>query len=206
MGSLSIGFVGAAIYDILPSIVREYRKKFPRVSVALHELSTPDQVYALHDNRIDIGFLRPPIPTQLLELEPIQNYRVLYVYRRLIHLQKKDEIHIEDLRDEPFVFITRPVWPALYDTILSLCRDVGFSPRIVQEATEYQTVMGLVAAGIGITVIPVSANKLYKTEVVYKELYDSNFVAEMSVAYKKMNSNPELLEFLKIARRRKNRS
>lgn len=45
--------------------------------------------------------------------------------------------------------------------------------------------MGLVAAGIGITVIPVSANKLYKTEVVYKELYDSNFVAEMSVAYKK---------------------
>ena len=62
--------------------------------------------------------------------------------------------------------------------------EVGFSPRIVQEATEYQTVMGLVAAGIGITVIPVSANKLYKTEVVYKELYDSNFVAEMSVAYK----------------------
>ena len=99
-------------------------------------------------------------------------------------LAEKDEIHIEDLRDEPFVFITRPVWPALYDTILSLCRDVGFSPRIVQEATEYQTVMGLVAAGIGITVIPVSANKLYKTEVVYKELYDSNFVAEMSVAYK----------------------
>ena len=71
----------------------------------------------------------------------------------------------------------------MYDTILSLCREVGFSPRIVQEATEYQTVMGLVA-GIGITVIPVSANKLYKTEVVYKELYDSNFVAEMSVAYK----------------------
>lgn len=89
MGSLSIGFVGAAIYDILPSIVREYRKKFPRVSVALHELSTPDRVHALHDNRIDIGFLRPPIPTQLLELEPIQNYLVLYVYRRLIHLQRK---------------------------------------------------------------------------------------------------------------------
>ncbi|MEM5688003.1 LysR substrate-binding domain-containing protein [Bacillus cereus] len=79
--------------------------------------------------------MRPPIPTQLLELEPIQNYRVLYVYRRLIPLAEKDEIHIEDLQDEPFVFITRPVWPALYDTILSLCREVGFSPRIVQEAT-----------------------------------------------------------------------
>ena len=56
MGSLSIGFVGAAIYDILPSIVREYRKKFPRVSVALHELSTPDQVHALHDNQLILDF------------------------------------------------------------------------------------------------------------------------------------------------------
>ena len=182
VGSLSIGFVGAAIYDILPSIVREYRK---------------------NDNRIDIGFLRPPIPTQLLELEPIQRLSCTLCLPKAHPLAEKDEIHIEDLRDEPFVFITRPVWPALYDTILSLCREVGFSPRIVQEATEYQTVMGLVAAGIGITVIPVSANKLYKTEVVYKELYDSNFVAEMSVAYKKMNSNPELLEFLKIAREKK---
>ncbi|KKZ98848.1 hypothetical protein B4147_3431 [Bacillus wiedmannii] len=203
VGSLSIGFVGAAIYDILPSIVREYRKKFPRVSVALHELSTPDQVHALHDNRIDIGFLRPPIPTQLLELEPIQKLSCTLCLPKAHPLAEKGEIHIEDLRDEPFVFITRPVWPALYDTILSLCRDVGFSPHIVQEATEYQTVMGLVAAGIGITVIPVSANKLYKTEVVYKELCDSNFVAEMSVAYKKMNTNPELLEFLKIAREKK---
>ncbi|MEM5688002.1 hypothetical protein AAHB49_26005 [Bacillus cereus] len=67
--------------------------------------------------------------------------------------------------------------------------------------------MGLVAAGIGITVIPVSANKLYKTEVVYKELYDSNFVAEMSVAYKKMNSNPELFRVFKNCKREeKNRS
>ena len=72
MGSLSIGFVGAAIYDIYHQLLGNIEKKFPRVSVALHELSTPDQVHALHDNRIDIGFLRPPIPTQLLELEPIQ--------------------------------------------------------------------------------------------------------------------------------------
>lgn len=98
MGSLSIGFVGAAIYDILPSIVREYRKKFPRVSVALHELSTPDQVHALHDNRIDIGFLRPPIPTQLLELEPIQKLSCTLCLPKAHPLAEKDEIHIEDLR------------------------------------------------------------------------------------------------------------
>ncbi len=145
VGSLSIGFVGVAIYDILPSIVREYRKKFPRVSVALHELSTPEQVHALHENRIDVGFLRPPISTQLLELEPIQKLPCTLCLPKAHPLAEKEEIHIEDLRDESFVFITRPVWPALYDTILSLCRGVGFSPRIVQEATEYQTVMGLVA-------------------------------------------------------------
>ena len=81
----------------------------------------------------------------------------------------------------------------MYDTILSLCREVGFSPRIVQEATEYQTVMGLVA-GIGITVIPVSANKLYKTEVVYKS-YMILILLQKCQSLTKMNSNPELLEF-----------
>ena len=90
----------------------------------------------------------------------------------------------------------------MYDTILSLCREVGFSPRIVQEATEYQTVMGLVAAGIGITVIPVSANKLYKTEVVYKN-YMILILWQKCQWLTKMNSNPELLEFLKIAREKK---
>lgn len=137
--------------------------------------------------------------SQLIELEPIQKLSCTLCLPKAHPLAEKQEIHIEDLQDEPFVFITRNVWPALYDTILSLCREAGFSPRIVQEATEYQTVMGFVAAGIGITVIPVSANKLYQTEVVYKEIYDTNFVAEMAVAYRKTNSNPELLEFLKIA-------
>ena len=203
VGSLSIGFVGAAIYDILPPIVREYRKKFPKVSVVLHELSTPEQVNALHDNRIDIGFVRPPITSQLIQLEPIQKLSCTICLPKAHPLAEKEKIYIEDLQDEPFVFISRHVWPVLYDAVLSLCRSAGFSPKIVQEATEYQTVMGLVAAEIGITVIPVSANKLYKTDVVYKEIHDSNFVAEMAVMYRKNNSNPELLEFLKIAREKK---
>ena len=183
MGSLSIGFVGAAIYDILPSIVREYRKKFPRVSVALHELSTPIKCMHFMIIVLILDFASTN-PNTTIRIRANSKLSCTLCLPKAHPLAEKDEIHIEDLRDEPFVFITRPVWPALYDTILSLCREVGFSPRIVQEATEYQTVMGLVAAGIGITVIPVSANKLYKTEVVYKELYDSNFVAEMSVAYK----------------------
>ena len=68
------------------------------MSVALHELSTPDQVHALHDNRIDIGFLRPPIPTQLLELEPIQKLSCTLCLPKAHPLAEKDEIHIEDLR------------------------------------------------------------------------------------------------------------
>ncbi|MGF9965333.1 acetoin biosynthesis transcriptional regulator AlsR, partial [Bacillus rhizoplanae] len=203
IGSLSIGFVGSAMYDILPPIVREYRNKFPNVSVVLHELSTPEQVEALHDNRIDVGMLRPPITSQLLQLETVQHLPCTLCLPKAHPLASKQAIYIEDLQKESFVFISRNVWPTLYDNILSLCRDAGFSPQIVQEATEYQTVVGLVAAGIGITVIPVSANKLYQSEVVYKEICDSNFVAELAVAYRKANINPELQEFLKIAKARR---
>ncbi|PRT14447.1 hypothetical protein C6353_24895 [Bacillus toyonensis] len=65
-------FVGSAMYDILLPIVREYRKKFPNVSVVLHELSTPEQVDALHDSRIDVGMLQPPITSQLLQLDNLK--------------------------------------------------------------------------------------------------------------------------------------
>ncbi|MCB6946229.1 LysR family transcriptional regulator, partial [[Eubacterium] rectale] len=60
-GNVVVGFVGSATYDILPAIVREFRLKYPKTAVSLHELSTPDQIRALHRKEIDVGLLHPPI-------------------------------------------------------------------------------------------------------------------------------------------------
>lgn len=200
-GKLVIGFVGSATYDILPEIIREYRRKFPQVAVILHELSTPDQVNALTGGRIDIGLLHPPVNSSLIETEPVKSGFSALSLPKNHPLAGKDKIQIEDLRDMPFIVVSRDIWPGLYDEFLSLFQDVDFRPKIVQEATEYQMVVGLVSAGIGIGVVPATAEKLFNLEVVYREIDGFPLRAVLSMAHLKKNMNPALKQFITLTRR-----
>ena len=121
MGSLSIGFVGAAIYDILPSIVRSIERNFR--GCLLHYMNYLLQIKCMHFMIIVLILdFASTNPDTIIRIRA-NSKTILYVmFTEGSSTCRKDEIHIEDLRDEPFVFITRPVWPALYDTILSLCR------------------------------------------------------------------------------------
>lgn len=200
-GRLVIGFVGSATYDILPSIIREYRRTFPYVSIRLHEFSTPDQVNALIGDRIDVGLLHPPVSSSLIETTPIKRGYAALSLPKNHPLAKKDKILIEDLRDIPFILVSRDIWPGLYDEFLSLFQNVDFTPKIVQEATEYQMVVGLVSAGIGIGVVPASAEKLFNLEVVYRYIAQYPLKAVLSLAYLKKNTNPALKQFVSLTKR-----
>ncbi|GGL53584.1 acetoin biosynthesis transcriptional regulator AlsR [Sporolactobacillus putidus] len=200
-GRLVIGFVGSATYDILPEIIREYRRKFPHVAVVLHELSTPDQLNALTGGRIDIGLLHPPVNSSLIEAEPVKSGYCALSLPKNHPLAKKAKIRIEDLRDRPFIVVSRDIWPGLYDEFLSLFQNVDFTPKIVQEATEYQMVVGLVSAGIGIGVVPATAEKLFNLEVVYREIEGFPLRAVLSMAHLKKNTNPALKQFITLTRR-----
>ncbi|MCO7176093.1 acetoin biosynthesis transcriptional regulator AlsR [Sporolactobacillus kofuensis] len=200
-GRLVIGFVGSATYDILPSIIREYRRIFPHVSIKLHELSTPDQVAALLGDRIDIGLLHPPVGSSLIETTPIERGYAALSLPKNHPLAKKEKIQIEDLRDVPFILASRDIWPGLYDEFLSLFKNVDFTPKIVQEATEYQMVVGLVSAGIGVGVVPATAEKLFNLEVVYRDIDHYPLKAVLSLAYLKRNTNPALKNFVSLTKR-----
>ncbi|GEB76783.1 acetoin biosynthesis transcriptional regulator AlsR [Sporolactobacillus inulinus] len=200
-GRLVIGFVGSATYDILPQIIREYRRKFPHVSIRLHELSTPDQVNALIGERIDVGLLHPPVSSSFIDSIPIKRGFAALSLPKNHPLAKKEHIYIEDLQDIPFILVSRDIWPGLYDEFLSLFQSVGFTPRIVQEATEYQMVVGLVSAGIGIGVVPATAEKLFNLEVVYRQIDNYPLTAILSLAYLKKNTNPALKQFVSLTKR-----
>lgn len=200
-GRLVIGFVGSASYDILPRFIREYRRIFPDVAVLLHELSTPDQISALIGSRIDIGLLHPPVSTSLIEAEPVKRGFAALALPKNHPLAKKDKIQIEDLRDQSFIVVSREIWPGLYDEFLSLFREIGFSPKIVQEATEYQMVVGLVSAGIGIGVVPDGAEKLFNLEVVYRRIDGHPLGAVLSMAHLKKNTNPAMKQFISLTKR-----
>lgn len=199
LGRLRVGFVGSATYDVLPAVLREFRAQRPGVDVVLQELSTPQQEEALLAGGIDVGFVRPPLTSGQLEVAVVHTSPCVIAMPARHPLAAADGITLTDLAGVPFVMLARTTWAGLYDTVLGLCRANGFSPRIQQEAREFQTVIGLVAGGLGVAVVPASARNLHSRDVVYKEIPGMP-TAEMGVAWRKGDVSPVLTSFLAVAR------
>ncbi len=195
IGELSIGFVGSATYDILPVVVREYRRQYPGVHLSLTEMSTPLQVEALVRGDIDIGVLRPPVPVGI-ESKTVQSAECVLAIPKGHPLAHAGAISLHDTATVPYVILSRKTWGGLYDDVVSLCNRSGFRPNIVQEALEFQTVIGLVAAGIGIALVPPSSQNLHAREVVYKTLDDVAPMTEMAIAWRTGDSSPLVRNFV----------
>src|SRR5262249_17384690 len=147
--------VGSAMFTGLPHAICRYRETFPDVELVLNEMLAADIAEALQQRRIDVGFARPPLLPQsgfaqrtLLE-EP-------YVAALPEHhpLAGRSEIALADLADDQFILSPAQPEPTVTGLIVSACLDAGFSPRIAQEVHHLQTAIGLVAAGAGVSLVP----------------------------------------------------
>lgn len=195
IGTLKVGFVGSATYDILPSVLREFRTLYPDVQVHLFEMSTPAQVQALRDKEIDIGVLRPPVHSDALYTKTVSTIPCVLAVPKQHPLLEKENVSLSDLSPYPFVMLSRKTWAGLYNEILALC-----NPIIQQEALEFQTVIGLVAAGLGIAVVPQSAMNLHAQDVVYLSLSNQLPIASMGVSWRRNDQSPLVKAFIEIAK------
>jgi DNA-binding transcriptional LysR family regulator len=200
LGRLAIGFVGSAVSEALPLLLVRFRERFPDVELTLRELTTSQQIRALREGRIQIGLLRPPINDVTLSVETLLKEPLLVALPEQHLLAARRSLSVETLANERFIIFPRPQGPGLYDQIISLCQQAGFSPHIVQEAIQMQTILGLVAAGLGIALIPASARHLRSGEVVYCTLQPSVIHVEMALAWPKDAASPVLQAFLGVAR------
>jgi DNA-binding transcriptional LysR family regulator len=195
LGTLNIGFVGSATYDILPTALRVFRNLYPDVQVHLFEMSTPMQIDALLKEEIDIGVLRPPVHSDLLCTEIVSTMPCVLAVPKEHPLTEKINVSISDLQDYPFVMLSRLTWAGLYNEILALC-----NPIIQQEALEFQTVIGLVAAGLGIAVVPQSAVNLHTQDVVYLDLDHQLPNASMGISWRQNHHSALVEAFIRIAK------
>jgi len=200
IGRLVIGFVSSAMYDVLPDILRVYRERFPGVNLVLREMPTMQQVHALYNGRINTGFIRPPLNDQALRVETILREPLLAALPEHHFLSSQSQISLEALAKEPFVLFPRHLGPSFYDQIVSLCLKAGFSPNAVQEAVEMQTIVSLVAAGIGVALVPASLRNLQRVGVVYKDIQGAAPLAEIAMLWRKDDASPALLAFLNVVR------
>jgi len=200
-GHIEVGFVSSATYhDAIPTILRVFRERFPEVALALHELTSVEQVQALRDGQIHVGFVRPPVGDDELALEPVLYEPFLAALPAGHPLASALEIPLSALSGDPFVLLPRHLNLSLYDQILTLCHEAGFSPRVAQEAVQLQTISSLVAAGIGVALLPASIQNLRREGVVYKSIQGLTAQIELSVAYQQHNPSAAIGSFLAVVR------
>ncbi len=204
LGRLVVGFIGSATYSVLPPIIRRFREQYPDVDLSLQELSTVQQVRALCEGRLQVGFLRPFEPEPTLKSTVVLREPLLVALSEHHRLSQQAKISMRLLANESFILFPRLLAPELHDQIISLCRRARFSPRVVQEAMQLPTIVSLVAAGIGIAVIPASLQNLGRTGVHYRALRESTPKAELLMAWRSEQPSPVLQSFLRVVAEQEN--
>jgi len=198
IGKLGIGFIGPATYNVLPRMLKTYRERYPDVELDLHEWTTSEQFKRLHEDSIQVGFVRLPISDDGLVFETVLREPVMVVLPEDHPLAAWDEVPLKSLSDEPFVLIPRRREPGLHDRYITLCRSAGFGPRVVQEANRIHTIVGLVASGMGVSFAPASTRALQRPGVVYRRLLGPSPTLEMAVVRRREDPSPVLRAFLEI--------
>ena len=196
-GQLAIGFVSSAAYNVLPELLQRFRERYPLVELLLREMATRQQLSALAEGRIDVAILRPPIDMPGLEWTLLLEEALVVALSDEHPLAHRPQISIVDLRSETFISFPRQLAPGLFDCAIQLCQQADFSPNIVQETTQLQTIVSLVAAGMGIAIVPSSIQNLQRRGVVYRHLDEATPLAEMAIAWRVGETLPVVRNFLK---------
>ncbi|MER8910186.1 LysR family transcriptional regulator [Mesorhizobium sp. M0854] len=199
-GHLAVGFIDAAIYSVVPSVVQRFTKRYPEVELSLTDLRIPNQVRAVAERQLDIGFVHPPVIHNALKVESILVEPLIVALPETHRLASEAEVALADLASEALIQFPRSINPSLYDEIVGLCRSSGFSPRIVREATPKQTIIGLVSVGLGVSLLPACLQNLRRSGVVYRPIQGRTLSIDTSIIYRHEQPSPVLNAFLDIVR------
>ncbi len=188
IGNLGIGFVSMAIFGVLPQIVRSFHRARPGVTLNLREATSDQMPAQIRSGELDVGFVLPgpddpAIAYAPLTWEPL--VAALPATRRW-----PARVSLADLAGESFLLFPREAGMWLYDAIVGFCRREGFTPKIDQEAIQMQTIVSLVAAGMGVALVPASLHRMRRTGVVYRPLTQKSPAVEIGLAHRARDDSP----------------
>ncbi|WP_210456214.1 LysR family transcriptional regulator [Pantoea ananatis] len=179
-GELRIGFTSSAAFiGVMSDALYVFRQRWPNVHVQMQEINTRQQLAPLHEGKLDLGVMRnTPLPAdlhhQLLLREPL-----CAVVHKAHPLATAGRITLQALAREPFVFFDPQVGTALYSEILDLLQRYQIRPYITQEVGEAMTILGLVATGLGVSILPASFSHARLANVVWLPLEEPDAQSEM---------------------------
>lgn len=191
--SLSVGFVGSTLYGLLPKIIRRFRSENSAVEVSLHEMTTMEQIKALKEGRIDIGFGRIRLEDPSIRRVVLREERMI-VALPLGHplLDAKPVLSLHDLVNETLIIFPQAPRPSYADQVLAVFQDRALKPAKFYETRELQIALGLVAAGEGIAIVPSSVHGFKRDDVAYKDLDDPNLVSPIIISTRLLDESEDV--------------
>jgi len=197
----SMGFVASTLYGKLPEVIRSYRATRPGVELTLLELTSVEQVSALKEGRIDVGFGRIPFDDPALDRQLLRNEKLIAaVPANHAVLARSGALRLADLAAEALIVYPKAPRPSYADQVLSLFREAGLKPPSVYEVRELQTALGLVAAEVGVCLVPASIETLRRDNVAYRPLDAVQAVSPVIMSSRKGDRSPELVLILRLIR------
>jgi DNA-binding transcriptional LysR family regulator len=197
-GELSVGFVGSAMYGALPDVLRDFRVARPGIELALRELPTGAALEALSEGRIDVGVVRPAQVDDGIAIDIVRREAVVVALPDGHALAGRPRLSLRDLTGETLVLLPRREAPGLRAAVDTL----GETPGGVQEVTEIRTVLGLVSAGIGVSLVPESVAGVERAGVVFLPLAGRAPTVDLALAWREDDPSPALAAFIALAHAR----
>jgi DNA-binding transcriptional LysR family regulator len=183
IGTLRIAFVSSVLPKLLPTLIRNMHERYPLITLELKDMPTPDQVAALHDNKLDFGLIRLPVAGAGLEVCVVLEEPFVVALPDDHPLAAQALIRPADLRDYPSFVLARRYAPGFHDEMLVALKREGAQLNIAQELGEFTTMLALVAAGMGIGMIPAEAAIALPPKVVARPLELHGYRAGIGLAY-----------------------
>lgn len=186
-GQLFVGVAGPADADYFVEIMRTFAKRHPQVRVIIRNMSTAEQVRAIHEKRLHAGFVTPPVDDPDLMFETVLHEPIVLAVPREHALAARSRVPLSALAGEALILFSRTMGPGFFDAIASACRNAGFSLQVRHEVDNLHSAYGLVAAGLGVSFVPAGLQGEPPKGVVLRPLAPAlpHVDCELALAYRR---------------------
>jgi len=204
LGTLRLSFVPSAALSVVPKLLRAFHVDHPDVKLMLSGETTSQQLAALLGETTDIGIVVPPLhDAKDLRVESLCQQELMLAVPRTHPLNSRRRVQLRDLGGEAFVGFSFQEGPGFESVVVAACQDSGFVPNFVQVAPQMQTVLALVASGMGIALVPQAMQSVLMENVTYVQIFRHNSPVkyELGLAFRPSNENPALGAFIATVQR-----
>ncbi|MDO1513366.1 LysR family transcriptional regulator [Maribacter confluentis] len=197
-GELRIGFLGSAMQEVIPKLLLKIKEVYPNVKSSLEELTNTAQVDAVLNDRLDMGFVRLSRVPNTLRMETVFKDTFSLVLPERYPMITREFEGMHQFSNDEFILFSQAYSPLYYDTIMSICQDAGFVPKVSHKSVHAHTIFKLVENHMGIAIVPTALQNGFQMRVKFIELKNIPQRAELSVIWKKEHTNPVLKNCMEL--------